>query len=375
MSTIIAGEIPAEPENITAESPHPGDEASPSAGDGTRMRSLAIGLVAAAAGFYLLQVLGAFLRPVLVAVLLCYAIWPIHTRLKRGVGSAASLLIIGSALALATFAIGWMVFANASEVWRDFPKYEDRAEQFAERLQGYAVRALPALGRTHPPQGDPIRIPLERVGEYLQSLFGIFSSFVAWAVLVGLYVVFLLVEASGFARAIRRAFPPERAARILDVVDSINEAVIEYLSVKVRVNLLVAIPAGLLMLAFGVRGAVLWGVLTFFARFVPYLGGVAAFVVPVTMAALQFESPVRAALFAVALLVIHVVGEYVVEPVMTGKAVGLSPLIVLLALAFWDLTWGIVGMILAVPLTVILKLALERLPATRPVAQLFSHED
>ena len=188
-------------------------------------------------------------------MLLCYAIWPIHARLKRGVGSAASLMIIGSVLTLASFAIGWMVFANASEVWKDVPKYEERAERLAERLQGYAGKALPAFVRTRASQGDPIRVPLERVGEYVQSLFGIFSGFVAWAALVGLYVVFLLVEASGFAKAIRRAFPPDRAARILEVVGSINEAVIEYLSVKVRVNLLVAIPAGLLMLAFGVRGA------------------------------------------------------------------------------------------------------------------------
>lgn len=375
MSTTIEGEIQAEPKDTTAMPPHPGHEASVRSADGTKMRWLAIALVAAAAGFYLLKALGAFLQPVLVAVLLCYAIWPIHARLKRGVGSAASLLIIGSVLTLATFAIGWMVFANASEVWKDVPKYEERAGQLAERLRGYAGRVLPGSIGDRSSQGDPIRIPLERVGEYVQGLFGIFSGFVAWAVLIGLYVVFLLLEASGFARAIRRAFSPERAARILEVVDSINEAVIEYLSVKVKVNLLVAIPAGLLMLAFGVRGALLWGVLTFFARFIPYLGGVVAFVVPVTMAALQFESPVRAALFAVALLVIHIVGEYVVEPVMTGKAVGLSPLIVLLALAFWDLTWGIVGMILAVPLTVIVKLALERLPTTRPVARLLSHKD
>ncbi len=253
MSTTIAGETQAEPEDITAEPPQPGDEASPRAGDGTRMRRLAIGLVAAAAGFYLLQVLGPFLRPVLVAVLLCYAIWPIHARLKRGVGSAASLLIIGSVLALASFAIGWMVFANASEVWKDVPKYEERAERFAEQLQGYAGKALPAFVSTRASRRDPIRVPLERIGEYVQSLFGIFSGFVAWAALVGLYVVFLLLEASRFAGAIRRAFPPERAARILEVVGSINEAVIEYLSVKVKVNLLVAIPAGLLMLAFGVR--------------------------------------------------------------------------------------------------------------------------
>ncbi len=59
---------------------------------------------------------------------------------------------------------------------------------------------------------------------------------------------------------------------------------------------------------------------------------------------------------------------------MTGKAVGLSPLVVLLALSFWDLSWGIVGMILAVPLTVILKIALSRLDATRPLARLLAED-
>ncbi len=159
------------------------------------------------------------------------------------------------------------------------------------------------------------------------------------------------------------------------MVHSINDAVNEYISVKVKVNLIVAVPATLLMLGFGVQGAVLWGVLTFFARFIPYLGGLVAYAVPVAVAALEFESPVRSIIFAVALLAIHFVGEYLVEPVMTGRAVGLSPLIVLLALAFWELAWGVVGMALAVPLTVIVKIALERIAATRPVARLLSADD
>jgi AI-2 transport protein TqsA len=216
---------------------------------------------------------------------------------------------------------------------------------------------------------------MERVGEYLRGAFGIFAGFLVQGTLIGLYVVFLLAEASRFPRAIRHAFSPDRAARILEVAHSINGAVIEYISVKVKVNLTVAVPATLLMLAFGVQGAVLWGVLTFFARFIPYLGGIVAYAVPVAVAVLQFESPARSLIFAVAVLVLHVVGEYVVEPVMTGKAVGLSPLVVLLALAFWELTWGVVGMALAVPLTVIFKIALERLPTTRPVARLLSEED
>ena len=206
-------------------------------------------------------------------------------------------------------------------------------------------------------------------------MFGAFAGFLAHAALVGLYVAFMMLEASRFPHAIRRAFSPERAARTLEVVDSINHAVIEYVSVKVKVNLLVAIPAALLMLAFRVEGAVLWGVVTFLARFVPYLGGIVAYTLPAALAALQFESPTRSILFAVTLLVLHIVGEYLIEPVMTGKAVGLSPLIVLLSLAFWDLTWGVIGMVLAVPLTVILKIALARLDPTRPLARLLADDD
>jgi AI-2 transport protein TqsA len=205
-------------------------------------------------------------------------------------------------------------------------------------------------------------------------MLGAFAGFLVQAALVGLYAMFMQAEASQFPRAIRRAFPPERAARILEVTASINTAIIQYISVKVKVNLIVAVPAALLMLAFGVEGAVLWGVLTFFARFIPYLGGIVAYVLPVATAALQFESPMRSVFFAVALLVVHVVGEYVIEPVMTGKAVGLSPLVVLLALAFWDLSWGIVGMILAVPLTVILRIDLSRLDPTRPLARLLAED-
>jgi AI-2 transport protein TqsA len=359
-------------DDLGAETPGNGEGPPRESRERTFLVRLAIGLVGAAAGLYLLQAMGAFLRPVLIAVLLCYAIWPLHAWLKRYMRPGLSLLIIGTGLAVAAFAVGWMIFANADEVWRDMPRYQEHAGQLWGRVKGYAARVMPSLASWDP--SDAPHVPLERVGEYVRSTFGAFAGFLAQAALVGLYTVFMLAEASQFPRVIRRAFPPERAARILEVIDSINTAVIEYISVKVKVNLVVAVPAALLMLAFGVEGAVLWGVFTFFARFIPYLGGIAAYVLPAAVAALQFESPMRAGFFAVALLVLHVVGEYVIEPVMTGKAVGLSPLVVLLALAFWDLSWGIVGMILAVPLTVIVKIALSRLDATRPLARLLAED-
>ncbi len=373
MKTIRDREFPVDHQDGAADGPRRGDElSSTSSGDGQFLRRLTIGLVGAAAAFYLLRALGEFLRPVLVAVLLVYAIWPLHAWLKRGMRPGLSLLIIGSGLGLVSLLIGWLAFANAGDIGKDVPKYEARAGRLAGQLRDRVETYLPQSVRERIGHTDPVRIPLERMGQSLQNLFGVFSGFVAWAGLVGLYVVFIVLEADRFPGAIRRAFPADRAARILEVMGSINEAVIEYLSVKVKVNLLVAIPAGLLMLAFGVPGAVLWAVLTFLARFIPYLGGIIAFALPVATAVVQFESPVRAGLFAAALLAIHLVGEYAIEPVMTGKAVGLSPLVVLLALAFWELTWGIVGMILAIPLTVILKIALERLDRTRPLARLLA---
>lgn len=369
----------SDPEEILAQDRPPGEDSPPDTHDRTFLRRLAIGLVAAAAAFYLLQALGYFLRPVLIALLLCYAIWPIHERLKRYMRPGLSLLIIFVGLAALFLAIGAAVFANADEFWRNMPKYQQRATRFWEHAKGVVGRYLPSLVPSEqaeqPKPPEQPAIPIERVGDYLRSIFGAFAGFLAQAGLVVLYVLFMLIEASRFPRAIRRAFPPDRANRILEVVGSINEAVIEYLSVKVKVNLIVAVPATVLMMLFRVEGAILWGVVTFLARFIPYLGSIVAYVMPVASAALQFESPWQAGIFAGALLALHIAGEYFIEPVMTGKAVGLSPLVVLLALAFWDLAWGIVGMILAVPLTVILKIALARLDTTRPMARLLADED
>jgi AI-2 transport protein TqsA len=73
---------------------------------------------------------------------------------------------------------------------------------------------------------------------------------------------------------------------------------------------------------------------------------------------------------AILLPTVHGSSAYLIEPAMTGKAVNLSPLVVLIALSFWGLCWGLTGMILAVPLTAVLKIILESAPGTRPIASL-----
>ena len=80
------------------------------------------------------------------------------------------------------------------------------------------------------------------------------------------------------------------------------------------------------------------------------------------------------ALVAVLLIGIHTLSAYLVEPAMTGRAVGLSPVIILVALSFWGLCWGLTGMLLAVPLTVMVKIVLENVAFTRPFGRMMAED-
>jgi AI-2 transport protein TqsA len=115
-------------------------------------------------------------------------------------------------------------------------------------------------------------------------------------------------------------------------------------------------------------------VLTFLLNFIPYLGSIVACGAPILLAFLQMDSLERPLAVAGCLIAIHALSAYVIEPTMTGKAVGLRPVIILAALSFWGLCWGLVGMLLAVPLTVMVKIVLENAPLTRPLAKLMGDE-
>jgi predicted PurR-regulated permease PerM len=96
---------------------------------------------------------------------------------------------------------------------------------------------------------------------------------------------------------------------------------------------------------------------------------------PIVLSFLQYaEEPWKPLLITLLLLLIQRIVDNFIEPRLAGHKLGLSPLIVLLALAFWGWLWGVVGMVLAVPLTVIAKIILENIHETRPLATLISNE-
>ena len=189
-----------------------------------------------------------------------------------------------------------------------------------------------------------------------------------------LYLLFLLPVARRFPELVRARIQPVQADRVLRIFDSINRAMDSYLRAKVLSSLVTALPVVVILWAFGVPFPGMWGILAFVGNFIPYVGSLVAFVLPVLLAFLELEPPWRPVAVLALLILVHVVTNNFVEPRLTGHAVGLNPLMVLVALAFWGLCWGLVGMVLAVPLTVMLKIVFENIGLTLPLARTMVEE-
>lgn len=177
---------------------------------------------------------------------------------------------------------------------------------------------------------------------------------VGFVLFVALFTLFEVPTFEHKWRLVTSADPREQAnaGRVLRDVQ-------KYLLVKTATCMATGILVGLWTWAMGLEGAVLWGILAFALNYIPFIGALLAGIPP-TLVALVGADLVTAVGVATGILIANFIIGNLVEPRVMGRAMGLSPLIVLLSVAVWGWVLGPVGALLSVPLTVIVKLALER---------------
>jgi len=332
-------------------------------------------LTIAAAAWYLLKELGGLLRPLVLAILLCYAILPIYTRLRRWMSTTVAVALLATVTVALLYGLALLVFDNVVTLNADLPRLIARGQHISESIRNAVRDHLPSwLSRSNDAPGATEDEAARRINSAMRRVADSATGALGEAVLVGFYMLFLLIEFRRFPRRIREGFSPEHASQLLTIVEATNHKIVDYLRVKAVASLCLAIPQGLILWAFGVKFAVMWGLLAFVGNFIPYLGSLVAVGLPVILAFVDLEPTSRAVLVAVCLLVNQFVNNNLIEPFMTARAVGLSPLVVLIALSFWGLSWGLIGMLLAVPLTVMLKIVWENVPITRGLARLMEEK-
>ncbi len=185
------------------------------------------------------------------------------------------------------------------------------------------------------------------------------------------FLIFIIFEAHLLPGRIERAWPGGTSERVDIIRMQIQESVNTYIIVKTGCGLGSAFIAGAIMWAFGIDLWFVWAVLTFVLNYVPYIGSLIATIPPLILGLILLK-PLPLIVMALLLLGNQQVWGNYIETKWAGRALDLSPVVLLLVTAFSFWLWGITGMILAVPLFVIVKIVLENIEETRPIAILIS---
>lgn len=197
------------------------------------------------------------------------------------------------------------------------------------------------------------------------------GAFFITGITVLFFLLFIIFEASFLPGRIERAYPGGASERVHMIRDQIEASVNTYVVVKTGVGFGTGFCAGIIMLAFGIDLWFTWALLTFLLNYVPYIGSLLATIPPLILGFILLD-PVMLMFLGVLLLTNQQLWGNVIETRWAGRALDISPVLLLVVTAFSFWVWGIIGMILSVPLVVILKIVLENIDATRPIAILLS---
>ncbi|KAF7773760.1 hypothetical protein PCIT_a0076 [Pseudoalteromonas citrea] len=183
-----------------------------------------------------------------------------------------------------------------------------------------------------------------------------FGGVMANLFLIILTVVFMLFEAPMLSKKVHLALDDPEMKMLQ--VDRFLESINSYLAIKTMVSLGTGFCAGLLLWILDVDYFVLWAVLAFLLNYIPNIGSIIA-AIPAVLLALLTVGPLASGIVAIGYITINTVMGNIIEPRFMGRGLGLSTLVVFLSLIFWGWLLGTVGMLLSVPLTMIVKIALE----------------
>lgn len=211
----------------------------------------------------------------------------------------------------------------------------------------------------------------QQLSDVLVGMMSSTGSILTTSLTVTFFLIFIIFEASLLPDRIERAWPGGANEKVQMMRDQIESGVNTYIVVKTGVGIGTAVIAGIIMAIFGIDLWFTWALLTFLLNYVPYIGSLFATVPPIILG-LILLNPGSLILLIVLLLTNQQMWGNVIETRWAGRALDLSPVVLLLVTAFSFWLWGILGMILAVPFAVIIKIVLENIEETRPIAILLS---
>ena len=300
-----------------------------------------------------------FLLSLFIAVI-CYP--PLSWLKSKGVPAALALCLIVTLVATITLLFWTVVGSSINNFRGDLPEYKERLlEVSMQGKQFLDAKGIVVSSDIWFDVFDP-SIALSFAGTMMSSLGNVMTN----ALLIFLTVIFILAEEVRFSDKVKLS-AGGNSLKGVEAVDRFVVSINKYMAIKAALSLLTGVLIISWLMFLGVDYPIMWGMFAFMLNFVPNLGSIIAAVPAVLLALIQLG--VGDALYTgLGYVVVNMLIGNVLEPRMMGKGLDLSTLVVFLSLVFWGWVLGPVGMLLSVPLTMTLKIALESFDDTRWVA-------
>ncbi|MDR3011873.1 MAG: AI-2E family transporter [Chitinispirillales bacterium] len=332
------------------------------------MRKIAYGLVIALFALGVLYI-G---RPLLMPFVLAVAIWClinilteafakplplVRIRVPRPLAFCAALVTIIGAVYLAS----WIITNNINQVVERIPVYQYNLE-----MMGYRIQALMPWNETFTLSGLISGLDFNSA---MRRIVGEVTNALGKGTIVAIYLLFLFLEQGSFRSKLSKLIANTDSEKNIDfTIKQVSNDIRAYVGIKTAASLITAILSYVIFKIIGLDFASFWAFLIFLFNFIPAIGSIVSTALPTIFAFLQYESlgPFLAVLIGVTTLQM-LIGN-ILEPRFQGDRLNLSPLVILLSLALWNIIWGIPGMFLCVPLTSIAMIIFSRIPQTQKIA-------
>lgn len=254
---------------------------------------------------------------------------------------------------------------NINNLAQSYPAYESNVDLVIGQLNDLLSINLIEMVKDH--IGD------FNFGSILKEIFNSFTYLLGNAFLIIIYALFIFLEETNFNKKLKVVFSKnDQYTEVSEILEKVETSITDYIGLKTLLSIITGVLSYIALLFIGIDSPAFWAFLIFILNYIPTIGSLIATLFPAMFCLLQFGELTTCFMVLIFVGAIQVLVGNLLEPKMMGNSLNVSSFVAIFALSFWGALWGVTGMILSIPITVIMVIIFSHFPKTKGIAIMLS---